>query len=123
MAAMDMTDKLWDLANLTTGFAVAQSIATSFALAKGDFRFSLRTKLEHIYGIISTVIFMLLYMGAVLWCWSHAQVTESDAKSIWGYATFGRVVAIFLFSSVTIVAFLGHSKNVEKYPFNPNSGG
>lgn len=33
---MHVDDKLWEIANYVTGFAVAQTIATSFAIAKRD---------------------------------------------------------------------------------------
>ncbi len=113
MAPTDMTDKLRDLANYTTGFAIAQSIATAFALAKGEWRFSLRTNKEHYGGLAATVVFTIGYIVAVLWCWCRAKPVDDDAKPIWTIATWGRIVAILLFTTVTVTAFLGHRKNVE----------
>ena len=38
MAEFSMPDKLWDLANLITSFAVVQTAATAIAVTKGDLK-------------------------------------------------------------------------------------
>ncbi len=113
--SMNVAEKLWDLANLTTGFAVAQSIATAFALAKGEFRFALRTKFDHWFGFIATFIFNVLYTVAIVWCRSRALDVQAGLdKSVWTTVTWGRGIAIWLFAVVTLLAFLGHLKNFQQ---------
>jgi hypothetical protein len=38
MIDFNMTDKLWDLANLVTSFAVLQTVATIIAVTKGELK-------------------------------------------------------------------------------------
>jgi hypothetical protein len=124
MPANDMAENLWELANIISGFAVIQSIATAFALAKGDFRFSLRTKTEHVIGIASASVFAIFYAGTVAWCWYRATSidTDSNDQSLWAIVTIGRIGAILLFTVPVIFAFLGHLKNVQKKNGTPRIG-
>ena len=38
MSDLNIAEKLWDLGNLVTGFGVVQSLATTYAVAKGELR-------------------------------------------------------------------------------------
>jgi hypothetical protein len=109
---LNVVEKLWDLANLTTGFAVAQSIATAFAVAKGDFDHALNAAPEHYFGIVGTLVFNALYTGAVVWCRKRASKATNYDNSLWSAVNQGRILAIWLFALVALVAFVGHLRNL-----------
>ena len=101
-------DKMWDLSNYITGFAVAQAIATAFAVAKNDFESSLKERRDFIGGLASVVVFGLFYLIGVIWCRTVVtNLVEEDDIMIWNWATVGRIFAIVLFSAVAFLAFLG----------------
>ena len=103
-----IAEKLWDLANLVTGFAVAQSIATTFTVAKGDLK-TLKDAGPHLGAIIATLIFTTFYIIAILWCRKNGSSRDStDNSSLWHAATVGRVFAVILFTLVILVTFGGH---------------
>ena len=111
-----MADKLWDLANLITGFAIAQNLATTFAMAKGEFRNSLKGTAAHIVAFVSTIVFTILYFCAIWWCRSQALDKPEvkyieDMVSLWKHVTVGRVLAVALFTLVTLMTLIGHWKN------------
>jgi hypothetical protein len=111
-----MADKLWDLANFITGFAIAQNLATTFAMAKGEFRNSLKGSAAHIVAFVSTIVFTILYFYAIWWCESQA-INKPEVKSIedmvslWKHVTVGRLVAVALFTVVTLMTLIGHWQN------------
>ena len=53
--AVNMPEKLWDLANLITGFAIVQTLATTFALAEGELKI-MKGPTAHSYAVIGTII-------------------------------------------------------------------
>jgi hypothetical protein len=112
MVTTEMTDKLWDLANITTGFAVVQSIATAFALARDDFSFLLRNKTDHIWAIIFTAVFNALYIASVFYFRSCAKISPEDV-SVWTIITWGRALVIFFFALLPLMAFWSHLKRVQ----------
>jgi hypothetical protein len=109
---INMADKLWDIANFTTGFAVAQSIATSFAIAKHEFK-ALKGKREHNAGIAATLVFNLFYTVIIVWCGYKGSSFDSEKgnSGIWFWVTLGRFAAVFLFTGVVVAAFLGNLKD------------
>ena len=115
MTANGMADNLWDLANIVSGFAIVQSIATAFALSKGDFRFLLRTKSDHIWGIVGTIVFTAFYLVSVFWCWWRAKAIDTNCvdRSIWAWVTSGRIAAIVLFAALVVLTFFGHLRKVR----------
>lgn len=105
-------EKLWDLANGVTGFAVLQSIATTFAVASGDLDKALIGTSEHVAGIFLTLVFTVFYVYAVRAC--RKMVEPGDVAlppEIWRKVTSGRIAAIVLFNIVTVLAFIGHCTN------------
>jgi hypothetical protein len=53
-------EKLWDLANLVTGFAIAQSLAFIFSMAKDDFKTP--NLIGHWLAFVGTVGFTIGYI-------------------------------------------------------------
>ena len=117
-----VAEKLWDLANLVTGFAVAQSIATTFTMAKGELRGSLKGSVAHWVAFGSIVLFTSFYLCAIVWCYkagSPPELAPSSSKlapssSIWFTVTVGRVVAVLLFTLVTLGTLYGHGRDELK---------
>jgi hypothetical protein len=107
-----VAEKLWDLANLVTGFAVVQSIATTFAIAKGELRGSLRGPVAHRVAFSSTIVFTSFYLCAIVLCHNVGSSHDSRASSsIWLAATLGRVLAVLLFTVVTLGTLCCHRRD------------
>lgn len=122
MDKIKMAEKLWDLANLVTGFAVAQSIATTFVIAKGDLNNSLRGPGAHFVAIGATLIFTVFYIFAILWCRAKgSSLDSSDNSAIWCPITAGRVFAVVLFTSVTLGTLYGHWNDESRSRSIPNA--
>jgi hypothetical protein len=102
-------EKLWDLANVVTGFAIVQSIATTFEVAKGGLDGSLAGPAAHVAALGATALFAAFYITAIVWCYRKASQRDTSIDvSIWRSVTCGRVVAVLLFSLITFVAVCGH---------------
>jgi hypothetical protein len=108
-----MTDKLWDLANVITGFAVAQALATTFALAKQELK-ALEGGPDHLLAAISTVIFSGFYISSIGWCNTNAHGLMRDDEEIWHRATQGRVLAVLLFNAYLLLTLLGNWRDERK---------
>ena len=117
-----MAEKLWDLANVVTGFAVAQGIATTFVIAKGDLNNSLRGSGAHFVAIGATLVFSAFYIFAILRCRAKGSSLDSlDNSAIWFTITAGRVFAVVLFTLVTLGTMYGHRNDELKGKFPPIS--
>lgn len=120
MEKIKMAEKLWDLANLLTGFAVVQSIATTFTVAKGDLE-SLVGCDAHFMAMIVTLVFTIFYIIAILWCCKKGSSLDSkDNSSTWRAVKAGRVFAVVLFTLVTLGTFYGHWNDELKGKSSPN---
>lgn len=97
---LNMPAELWKLANIVTGFAVAQGIAFCYALAK-DFAMmqSLSLPVKSVIALISFV-FAGVYSFAVYNCWTL--VDRDKREGIWRQVTYGRWVAIWLFTLLAV---------------------
>jgi len=105
-------EKLWDLANGVTGFAVLQSIATTFVVSEGKIDKALNGINAHAAGIFGTLVFTAFYIYAVHACRKMAEPRDTAVPpEIWRKVTSGRIAAIVLFNSVTVLAFVGHCLN------------
>ena len=115
-------EKLWDLANLITGFAIAQNIATTFAMAKEDLDRALTGPLNHWFAFAGIVVFTALYIVAIIWCGEHGSPHDPpDTVALWKTVTCGRVGAVLLFALVTLGTLYGHRMDdcagkLNKYP-------
>jgi len=47
MSKADLAAKLWEMANLVTGFAIAQIVILIFSIVKGDFDKAFNSKYSH----------------------------------------------------------------------------
>jgi hypothetical protein len=109
---VDMSDKLWDLANLITGFAVLQTLATIFALIKTGEIDALKGAPAHLWAFAATLIFTVLYVGAIIWCRCAAAPPERTKKAhVWNVTTFGRASIVLIFTCIMCVALWGHWRN------------
>lgn len=113
---MEMPEKLWDLANVVTGFAAVQSLATSIAMAKGDLVGSLRGPREHLIALIVTLIFSAFHIWAILWRGQNGMVNaERQDREIWQWVTRGRWLTVVLFALVMLGTLAGHYQTqIEK---------
>jgi hypothetical protein len=109
-----MPEKLWGLANLVTGFAVLQTLATTFALVKGELSV-LEGLTAHWSAFAVTIIFSALYFTAIIWCWDvGSSLDKPENLHIWNDATIGRVGSVFIFTVVMWIALLGHWRDEQK---------
>jgi hypothetical protein len=88
-----MADKIWDLANLITGFAVVQGFATILLVVKGELR-SLRGIGAHAVACVLTAVSTTLYVLAVRWCNAVGlRLNKGENADIWSMVSTGRCVA------------------------------
>lgn len=105
MKADDFSKGLWDIANLITSFAVAQAVATAFALGK-----DLAGLLEMPIPVKVAIAFVAylfggLYCLAVKRCWDLSRSIDHNLQhnTIWMHVTIGRVICILLFTSLVVL--------------------
>ena len=105
--AVNMPEKLWDLANLITGFAIVQTLATTFALAEGELKI-MKGPTAHSYAVIGTIILTVCYVIAICWCGYKGRKLDSASNSeFWIVVTSGRVIAVLLFITMVTMALSG----------------
>lgn len=97
--------KLWDLANLITGFSVAQSLGYMYAMNEAHL-------LPHIQSMrvpigIVIVVFSGLYVTAIVWC--HRAFTklqdsksQNDLTGVTARVRFGQMLIIIVFGSLAL---------------------
>ena len=108
MSDFNMAEKLWDLANLVTGFGVVQTLATTFAIAKRELK-GFKGPTPHRFAFAGAVVFTLFYVIAILWCGRIGSLLDKAGNSqVWTVVTFGRVSSILLFTLVMLGALYGH---------------
>jgi len=100
---MDMPEKLWDLANLVTGFAVVQSLALIYGLVKDEFKL-LKSRAAHWSAVLGTVFFSTVYVLIVWYCGRSARSLSIsvDERHIWRRVNCGRVGTIVVFTIITV---------------------
>ena len=93
-------EKLWDLANLVTGFGVLQAIATIFAIAKEELK-GIRGLDAHRWAVIGTAIFTSVYVVGIIGCgWLGAGLDKPVNSKVWILTTVGRVAGIVIFNGL-----------------------
>jgi uncharacterized membrane protein (DUF485 family) len=105
-------DKLWDLANLVTGFAVAQSLAIIFSMARNDFK--MPNKKGHWLAFIGIVLFTTFYIIAIKVCGNEGQLLDKTHANLWQQVTRGRVFAVILFALVTVGVIYLHWNELRR---------
>ena len=113
MSDAAMAEKLWDLANLLTGFAVAQSIATTFGLAKREMK-AIAGASAHKWAAIGTIGFTVFYVIAIIACGIAGDRLDQGPDTIWLWVMLGRVFAVVLFAVVLLITLLGSRKDEIK---------
>jgi hypothetical protein len=94
-----MSEKLWDLANLITGFAVAQSLAMIYAIARWDPKYALSTALARPIALVLTVLFNGVYVLFMWWCEQAGRPSNpAGSVHIWKVVTYGRIATIAAFA-------------------------
>ena len=97
-----MEDRIWNLANLVTGFSVAQNLA--FLYGMGRYLSFLQHESAKIkYPVAVTImISVLLYLGAVWDLHILAQDIPGGDSRIWLHVSIGRSVAITIFGALAL---------------------
>jgi hypothetical protein len=108
---LQMALKLWDLANLITGFAVAQILATTFALAGGKLRTILQGPAAHWTAFVVMILVTGLYLTAIVWCGSKGRSLERYHPEVWCVVTAARVGVVVLFRLVEVATLYWHGTN------------
>jgi hypothetical protein len=102
MKSEDMSKELWSLANLITGFSVAQSVAVAVALGKD--LFDLQHQHIPVKTTVSAIAFFVAagYCAAVYRCRVLARSVDQEHEDIWREVTWWRMACICLFTSILI---------------------
>lgn len=96
-----MNAELWKLANIVTGFAVAQGIAFALALGGDLGRLQSAPLRVKVALTIVSILFASAYSIAVHRCWALAS-PEPGVAGVWREVTYGRHVAIWLFTALGV---------------------
>jgi hypothetical protein len=106
MDKMDLSKELWFLANIITGFSVAQSIGVSIGFAKdlADLQLQTLKVKAAITGV--AILFCAGYCCAVWRCCFWAKYLHSAKESllVWDEVTYGRIACIIVFTGVMVFA-------------------
>jgi ABC-type branched-subunit amino acid transport system permease subunit len=106
---MQADEKLWDIANYVTGFAIAQTLVTTFAIAKGEWLL-LKGAGAHIGAALGALVFTVFYEIAIFWCEINGSKDPGIPQQIWRRVTQGRMFAVALFTILLLVTILGHRR-------------
>ncbi len=101
-----MLERLWDLSNYVTGFAVAQSLATTFSVASGQLK-ALSGTMAHVIALIAVVMWSGLYCYVVDWLQKRGTKLDSANAELWTLVDCGRYTAIVLFGFVVFITVAG----------------
>jgi hypothetical protein len=107
MTSEEIQKELWSLANIITGFSVAQSLAFAVALGKDLASLQTQTQPVKITLGIFCLLFGVAYSLGVQRCHQLAKLVkpfEQSHEVVWRQVTWGRMACIWLF---TIVAVFG----------------
>lgn len=109
---MDLAGKLWDLENYVTAFAIAQSLAVTFGIAKKELRL-IDSRKAHMISIASTLLFLGLYSAAIFWCGFTGAKLQPDAdRHIWHVVTWSEFGAVCLFTGVVVITLIGNMRAI-----------
>jgi hypothetical protein len=113
MEDKEMAGRLWELANLLTAFSAAQSLATLFAVVRGDLDKWLVDWKAHKRSFWGTILFSILYEIAVIYCGYQGARLDCVHVELWWTFTAGRLFAVLLFGFVLGVVIWGHWEFVK----------
>jgi hypothetical protein len=104
---INMAGKLWDIANLVTGFAIVQSLALTYSLANHTIKMS--DTPSHMFAFIGTLIFTTGYIVAIRICGSKGRRLDSETNAdAWRTVTTGRVITVCGFTLLTLATIFIH---------------
>jgi hypothetical protein len=115
METLNAVEKLWDLANLITGFAVVQSLAVTFGLVKRDLKM-LRGPKAHWSAAVGTLLFTVGYVAAVEYCGKKGRCLDVANADIWCWVTLGRTFSICVFALITVGTIYLHRRDLQAVP-------
>ena len=76
----DVADKLWQLANVITGFSAVQAVAYTYALGQGDFaRRVAQGRIAWVVLVVAVFVNALLAVG-IWWCHVQSMKFPPDEK-------------------------------------------
>jgi len=104
---LNVADKLWDLGNYVTGFAVAQSLVFIFAMAKDEIKIE-RPLAGHWACAAGTVLFTAGYLFAIRLCGVEGAVRDASNAPLWRAVTRGREFAVVVFAAVAVAVTYTH---------------
>jgi hypothetical protein len=107
MEDIKLAEKLWDIANVVTGFAVAQVLATTFAMANHQMAM-LSGQQAHWAAAGGTLIFTTFYLVVIIWCYIEGKRLSPKHPLIWRMVNRGRIGAVILFTLALLVTLYGH---------------
>jgi hypothetical protein len=103
----DIRSKLWDLAKLVTGFAIAQAVTLGYQVVNPAFHRAIAPLESLVVTLLVTAIFYAFYFTAVVWC--HKRLTETTpthAKTI-RTVSRGQIAIIAASLGVSLLAIVG----------------
>jgi hypothetical protein len=110
MQSDDYGKELWSLANLVTGFFIAQFIAVSLSLGKDLDDLAKKPIAFKITISLIAVTFAIFYCCALRACRQLARSIDHDRKhdAIWAQVNAWRIAFILLFTSLFVFALFEH---------------
>lgn len=96
---MNHAEKLWDLANIITGFGVLQAVATIFAIAKGELK-GINGSDAHCWAIFGTGVFTVVYAVGIIGCGCLGAGLDGKHSKVWVLTTVGRVAGVVIFNGL-----------------------
>lgn len=110
MKSEDLSKELWSLANLITGFSVAQSLAASIAFGKDLSQLELKTFTFKMTVSVIVIIIAALYCGAIHSCRTLARSVDKEKSHdlIWEKINRWRIACIILFTTIFVFGLFEH---------------
>lgn len=109
MSESALAEKLWDLGNYITAFAVAQVLATTFGVAKREWG-ALTGDFAHKISLWATGVFTVFYIAAIVWCGYEVMQLSPEHHLVHEIVIFGQVSVVVLFTAILFLALNGHWK-------------
>ena len=103
MKSEDISKELWSLANIITGFSVAQSVAVTIAFGKDLAGLQHQPPVVKLAVTFIAVVSAGAYCFAVRRCWGLARSVDSEHEAIWRQVTRGRELCIWFFTAVLVL--------------------
>lgn len=104
MSSEDISKEMWSLANIITGFSVAQCVGVSIAMGKDLADFQNKPWPAKLIVAVISVIVAWVYVFAVGRCWRLARTANPQHETIWREVTCGRQVCIWMFTGIFLIA-------------------